>query len=78
MSEKSVDTTVDPAAHSKGLDADPNQTAAERDEAIKEFDGHLGGSGDDEGSGDDPQLPTPKAEDVTDVPTDPKTTTRQE
>ena len=43
--EKSVDTTVDPAKHSKGVDADLDQTGDERDEAIDEFDGHLDGSG---------------------------------
>ena len=37
--ENAVDTTVDPAKHSKGVDADLDQTGAERDEAIDELDG---------------------------------------
>ncbi|WP_072804891.1 autophagy-related protein 2 [Rhodococcoides yunnanense] len=70
--DKPVDTTVDPTEKSRGLGADTEQNAAERDEAIGEFDDHL------DGSGDTPSLPTPDADDVTDTPTDPKTTTRTE
>ncbi|SNT03816.1 autophagy-related protein 2 [Rhodococcoides kyotonense] len=70
--DKPVDTTVDPTEKSRGTDADTGQSADERGEAIHEFDDHL------DGSGDTPSLPTPDPEDVTDTPTDPKTTTRTE
>ncbi|MGF0311624.1 autophagy-related protein 2 [Rhodococcus sp. IEGM1428] len=68
---KAVDTTVDPAQHSKGVDADLDQTGAERDEAVDEFDGHL------DGSGDEPSLPTPEPTHVADK-FDEKTVTRSE
>lgn len=70
--DKPVDTTVDPNEKSRGRDADTHQNADERDEAIDEFDHHM------DGSGDESSLPTPEADDVTDTPTDPKTTTRTE
>lgn len=70
--DKPVDTTVDPTEKSAGLDADGAQSAAERGEAVREFDDHL------DGSGDKQTFPTPDAADVTDTETDPKTTTRTE
>lgn len=70
--DKPVDSTVDPTEKTRGTDADSEQTAKERGEAVEEFDAHLGGSG------DEPSLPTPDPDDVTDTPTDPKTTTRTE
>ncbi|AYJ51560.1 autophagy-related protein 2 [Rhodococcus sp. P1Y] len=70
--DKPVDTTVDPREKSRGEDADTGQSPDERGEAIEEFDGHL------DGSGEESSLPTPAPEDVTDTPTDPKTTTRTE
>ncbi|MDI9894076.1 MULTISPECIES: autophagy-related protein 2 [Nocardiaceae] len=70
-SEDAVDTTVDPAKHSKGVDADLDQTDAERDEAIDEFDGHL------DGSGEKPSLPTPEPTHVADKSGE-KTVTRSE
>lgn len=70
--DKPVDTTVDPAEHSRGQDADTEQTSGERSEAVREFDDH------NDGSGDDNTLPTPDPDEVTDSPTDPKTTTRTE
>ncbi|NIL78592.1 hypothetical protein RhoFasB10_04770 [Rhodococcus sp. B10] len=70
--DKPVDTTVDPAEKSRGTDADTGQDVGERGEAIREFDDHL------DGAGDKPSFPTPDPEDVTDHPTDPKTTTRSE
>jgi hypothetical protein len=51
---EAVDTTVDPAEHTKGVDADLDQTGDERAEAIDEFDGHL------DGSGEESELPTPE------------------
>ncbi|OZC67578.1 autophagy-related protein 2 [Rhodococcus sp. 15-725-2-2b] len=69
--ENAVDTTVDPAKHSKGVDADLDQTGAERDEAIDEFDGHL------DGSGEESSLPTPEPTDVADK-SEEKTVTRSE
>ncbi|MFY2789044.1 autophagy-related protein 2 [Rhodococcus sp. KRD162] len=57
---EAVDTTVDPAKHSKGVDADQDQTGGERDEAIDEFDGHL------DGSGEESSLPTPEPTEVAD------------
>lgn len=68
---EAVDSTVDPAQHSKGVDADRDQTDAERDEAIDEFDGHL------DGSGEEPSLPTPEPTHVADK-SDEKTVTRSE
>ena len=70
--DKPVDTTVDPTEKTRGTDADEHQSAGERNEALKEFDDHL------DGSGDEPSLPTPDPDDVTDTPSDPKTTTRTE
>lgn len=68
---KPVDTTVDPSKHSKGEDADQDQTGEERTEAVDEFDGHL------DGSGEKPSLPTPAPTEVADQ-TDEKTVTRSE
>ncbi|MDJ0394724.1 autophagy-related protein 2 [Rhodococcus sp. G-MC3] len=70
--DKPVDTTIDPTEKSKGMGADTHQSAGERGEAQREFDDHM------DGSGDDQALPTPDPEDVTDTPTDPKTTSRTE
>lgn len=70
--DKPVDTTVDPTEKTRGSDADSGQKPEERSEAVREFASHL------DGSGDEPSLPTPDPEDVTDTPTDPKTTTRTE
>lgn len=69
VDSEAVDTTIDPAKHSKGVDADLNQTSDERAEAISEFDGHLDGS---EG---EQSLPTP---DAVDVAEDPKSISRSE
>lgn len=66
-----VDTTVDPAQHSRGTDADHDQTGDERAEAVDEFDGHL------DGSGEQPSLPTPEPTDVADQ-SEEKTVTRSE
>lgn len=70
--DKPVDTTVDPTEKTRGQDADTGQSANERGRAIEEFDEHI------DGSGDSPTFPTPDPDDVTDTPTDPKTTTRTE
>ena len=68
---EAVDTTVDPAEHTKGVDADQDQTDDERAEAIDEFDGHL------DGSGEESELPTPEPTEVADK-SDEKTVTRSE
>lgn len=70
--DKPVDSTVDPREKTAGTDADNEQSAGERTEAIKEFDGHL------DGSGDEPSLPTPDPDDVAAEPSDSKTITRSE
>lgn len=61
-SAEPVDTTVDPAQKTRGMDADTGQNADERGAAIRQFDDHM------DSAGDDQQLPTP----------DPKTTQRSE
>ena len=71
VDNNAVDTTVDPAQHSQGVDADHDQTGEERAEAVDEFDGHL------DGSGDNPSLPTPEPTDVADQ-SEEKTVTRSE
>lgn len=70
--DKPVDTTVDPTEKTAGTDADSGQSAEERGEAVREFDDHM------DGSGDEPALPTPDPEDVSHTDSDPKTTTRSE
>ncbi len=70
--DKPVDTTVDPTEKSRGMDADTEQNGDERVEAIREFDDHIGGSG------DEPNLPTPDPDDFGNDKTDPKTTQRSE
>ena len=67
-----VDTTVDPTQKTRGMDADTEQNADERGEAIRQFDDHM------DSAGDEQKLPTPDAEDVTADRTDPKTTQRSE
>ncbi|MGU3436168.1 autophagy-related protein 2 [Actinomycetes bacterium M1A6_2h] len=88
-SENSVDTTQDPAAHSKGRGADDAQSPGERAEAVREFDDHSDDEGpntldgseeehDGNAQDDGKTLPAPHPmTDGGDV-TDPKATTRTE
>lgn len=70
--DKPVDTTVDPAEKTRGVDADTEQSSDERGEAIREFDDHM------DSSGDKPSLPTPGSDQFGESKTDPKTTQRSE
>lgn len=70
--DKPVDTTVDPTEKTRGSDADTGQNDDERGEAIREFDDHMGGSG------DKPNLPTPDPDNFGNDKTDSKTTQRSE
>ncbi|GGF92510.1 hypothetical protein GCM10007304_02940 [Rhodococcoides trifolii] len=86
-SENTVDATQDPAAHTKGLDADDAQSPGERAEAVREFDDHSDDEGPDTLDGSEEEhdgdfrddgktLPTPHTS--TEASDDPKATSRTE